>query len=370
MATTGKARVKWEHLTDIDIAKVLGLNKADVSQREIAKHMKCSQKAVRNALDNYNFETFQGRNQRRQYQRKTTQREDRYIERVIKQNNSLPLRDITKIVNENVAPISWKTLARRQSEAGLGSYIAAAKPSLREPNVALRLQWALDHQHWTIEQWKCVIWSDESSLWVGVNSRRQWVIRPPGERLNRKYVKKTFKSAQVKVMVWACFTGERLGPLIVCDDGGIGADEYEDILYDGLFSLVDDLLEPPEEPDTIQVADENTFIFMQDNAPCHKSHSILEFLEENNVPVMQWPPQSPDLNPIENLWTELKARFHQRFLELFNHPSKSLEARYRYGEVLQEVWYSQGMELVNKLIESMPRRCEAVIQAQGGWTKY
>ena len=82
-----------------------------------------------------------------------------------------------------------------------------------------------------------------------MNPHRQWVIRPPGERLNPKYIKKTFKSAQVKVMVWACFTGERLGPLIVCDEGRIRADEYEDIINDGLFSLIDDLLEPPEDPE-------------------------------------------------------------------------------------------------------------------------
>jgi len=109
---------------------------------------------------------------------------------------------------------------------------------------------------------------------------------------------------------------------------------------------------------------------MQDNAPCHESTCVLEFLAENHVPIMEWPPQSPDLNLIKNLWTDLKACFHRQFLELFNHPSKSLEARYRYGEVLQEVWYSQGMELVEVLIESMPQRCAAVIEAQGGWTKY
>ena len=88
-----------------------------------------------------------------------------------------------------------------------------------------------------------MIWSDESSVWVGVSPRRQWVIRPKGERLNPKYVKKTFKGEQVKVMVCPCFTGERLGPLIVCDEGGVGADEYEDITYDSLFSLIDDLLQ-------------------------------------------------------------------------------------------------------------------------------
>jgi hypothetical protein len=142
------------------------------------------------------------------------------------------------------------------------------------------------------------------------NPQHQFVIHPPGERFNPKYVMKTFKSAQVKVMVWACFTSERLGPLIVCDEGGIGADEYEDIIYDGLFSLIDDLLEPPDHPETICVADKNTFLFMQDNAPCHKSTCILEFLDENHVPIMEWPPQLPDLNLIENLQTHtLKHAF-------------------------------------------------------------
>ena len=196
------------------------------------------------------------------------------------------------------------------------------------------------------------------------------MIRPQGERLNSKYVKKSFKGNRVKIMVWACFSGERLGPLVVCDEEAIGEAEYEDILYDGLFSLIDDLLTPPEDADLIQVATENTLVFMQDNAPCHKSTEVLEFLAEHRVPVMEWPPQSLDLNPIENLWVVFKERFHHRFSELFNHPSKSLEARYRYGEVLQEVWYSQGQELVDALINSMPRRVQAVIEANGGWTKY
>ena len=120
---------------------------------------------------------------------------------------------------------------------------------------------------------------------------------------------KSFKSAQVKVMVWGCFTGNRLGSLIVCEEGGIEADEYEDILYDGLFSLIDDLLEPPEEPETIQVAAQDTYLFMQDNAPCHKATCILKFLEENHVLIMEWPPLSGDV-PVRwnSMWKTRVAR--------------------------------------------------------------
>jgi transposase len=75
-----------------------------------------------------------------------------------------------------------------------------------------------------------------------------------------------------------------------------------------LFFLINDILEPPEEPDTIQIADENTFLFMQDNAPCHKAMEVLEFLAERNIPTMEWP---PDLNPIENLWAAFKEAFSQ-----------------------------------------------------------
>ena len=143
-------------------------------------------------------------------------------------------------------------------------------------NIAEQLEWVNKYKGWTVEDWKHVIWSDESSIWVGVSPRRQWVICPPGERLNPKYIKKTFKDTHVKVMIWAYFMSDRLGPLIICDDEGIRANEYENILYDGLFSLIDDILEPSDD-DTIQVMDENTFRFMHDNAPCHKAKEVLDF---------------------------------------------------------------------------------------------
>ena len=161
-ATPGAAK----HLTDIDIAKILRLAKAALSKRKIAALINCGQSAVQHTLVTYLFETFQGHNPQRQYKHKTTEREDRYIERALKQNNSLPLRDITNIID---ASVSEHTVRRRRDEAGLGSYIAAEKPGLWPKNIAERLEWANKYKHWTVEDWKHVIWSDESSIWVGVS---------------------------------------------------------------------------------------------------------------------------------------------------------------------------------------------------------
>ena len=157
--------------------------------------------------------------------------------------------------------------------------------------------------------------------------------------------------------------------LSVCIEGGFEANKYEDIVYDGLFSLVDDILKTPES-DLIQVANKNAFLFMQNNALCHKADCILKFLAENYVPVMEWPTQSPDLNPFGNLWTDFKTWFHQWLIKLFNCASKSLQARYCYAEVLQEVWYNQGMEMVEALIKLMPKHFAAIIEVNKGWTKF
>jgi len=355
------------NLTDIEIAKILTLDHTGSSQRDIAGDVHRSKSAVQHALSEYDYDTFTGHNPRPKRARKTTKREDRYLIRAAKQFDEVPLRDITNIVG---IPVSQSTLSRRLHEEGLGRYVARRKPGLRPENVEERLNWAIAHKDWTIEDWKRVIWSDETIIVVGHNSRRQWVTRPKGEALNPKYVKPTYKGERVTLMVWACFCGDRLGPLIVCDEGGVGGDEYMDILYDGLFSLIDDLVESPEQSETIRVCDENPFIFMQDNATCHKATEVLELLKEHEIPVMRWPAQSPDLNPIENLWIDFKDRFHKRYLEIYTQPSKSMDAKYRYSELLKEVWREQGLELVNKLIESMPKRCKLVIEAKGLWTKY
>jgi len=99
---------------------------------------------------------------------------------------------------------------------------------------------------------------------------------------------------------------------------------------------------------------------MQDNAPCHASKATRAWLEGQNLKILNWPAQSPDLNPIEHVWAIMKFQVSK------GNPKNIAEL----DEIANDVRSKLDPQYLNNLVESMPRRIRAVIEARGYQTKY
>ena len=104
-----------------------------------------------------------------------------------------------------------------------------------------------------------------------------------------------------------------------------------------------------------------TSIFMQDNAPCHRSKRTTKWFQDHDIVVLEWPGNSPDLNPIENLW-------HLAKMKLEKADTSSVP---RLIQAIKRMWLLDlSPDYCRKLVESMPRRLANVIAAKGNMTKY
>jgi len=114
-------------------------------------------------------------------------------------------------------------------------------------------------------------------------------------------------------------------------------------------------------PTTQQQFGEEQCIFQHDGAPCHKAKVITKWLGDQNVEILgPWPGNSPDLNPIENLWSILKRRVDKQ------KPTNSDKLQ----EVIMKEWVAISQDLAQKLIESMPSRIAEVLKKKGQHCKY
>jgi len=225
--------------------------------------------------------------------------------------------------------LSVRTVRRRLSDAGLPARKARKKPLLTKAHKKARLAWAKNHANWTNEQWGNVLWSDESPFSLFPRCGNTYVRRRPFEELKDNCLAPTVKHGGGKIMVWGCFHASGVGVLKRVE-GIMDGEAYYRILRHQvgpqMKKLNDSVLEGPG------------WVFQHHNDPKHTAKKNKEFLANNNYKVLPWPAQSPDLNPLENLWNALKEALAKRA----DRPS-SLDQLFMH---VQEEWAKLPRELL------------------------
>lgn len=193
-----------------------------------------------------------------------------------------------------------------------------------------------------------MLFSDEAHFEVQ-GQRSRFVRRSVGEPIRSQHVEQCIKHPD-KQMFWGCFSYSSIGPLAAVN-GMMCSNQYINVLRQQAL------------PELRKRFPHKNGIFQQDLAPCHTSKKVRQFFDSKKITVLQWPGNSPDLNPIENLWAIVKAHLRRR----------DCATRSSLLAAIGEVWSENNPELSEmcvKLVDSMPRRVQKCLRARGGHTGY
>ena len=211
-----------------------------------------------------------------------------------------------------------------------------------------KYEWAKNLHGKPLCFWVRVVFSDESRFLVFSDSGRVWVWRKTHRAYQAKRLQATVKFGGGSVMVWGAIFKGGGSKLVLCD-GRMNSANYITVLEDGLLPILN--------------SQNGNLIFMEDGAPCHTAKATQKWQSDRDVDKLPWPNQSPDMNPIEIVWGILDRELRSR---QGGKPSSTATLM----QSLHEAWEAIPQEQIDYLIDSMPRRIEALVGAKGRSTKY
>ncbi|GFV20441.1 transposable element Tcb2 transposase [Trichonephila clavipes] len=225
-----------------------------------------------------------------------------------------------------------KTVARRLRGGGLYARRPVVCVPLTRQHRTARFQWCREHHNWTEQDWACVLLSDESRFSLSSDCRRQLIWRESGTAYRPENIQEKDRYPTCSNMVWAGIMINGRTRLHVVANGTMTGQRY-----------IDEVLLPHVRLFRGAVGDK--FVFMDDNATCHRTLSVQDCLDSEGIQRLVWPARSPDLNPIENVWDALGRQVAGR-----NYPPTNKNTLIR---ALTEEWDKLSQQLLDNVVQSM-----------------
>jgi hypothetical protein len=340
--------------TNDDVAIIRRMKEAGERWSSIALAVNKSESALR-AWWSRNALSFDLPPKPRSKSRLTDGRVGLAIKKICRENPYLPYRDYQARLREVLGPDepipSNTTIFNYLEDNGFKSVSLTRRPLLSAKNQQLRLDFA---RHWiskTDVLKRLTIWSDETTV-RKLPGRLKLLYRVhqsvPRENLPANY---QTQQGGFSVMFWGFFSYYGLGPIVALD-GNQNHVSYMETIRNHLLPYLA----------RIKAEHGVDLQFMQDNASCHRAKPVMNLFATEAVTVLKWPAQSPDMNPIENLWAIMKRRRQKKY----GIPaSKSVLI-----EQIVDTWQSFPLDLVRTLCESMDSRLEQCIKRKGKGIDY
>lgn len=326
---------------------ILRLHNECRSSYEISKLVGRPRSTIQSIIDRFSI-TKTIRNQPRTGRpHKLTDADMRFIVREVKKKPTISAPKLAGELESRGKKVCANTIRNTIKKYGYHGRVARKKFWVSEQNRKKRLEFAQEHRFQGEDFWNKVIFSDESKFNVFGSDGRRMVWRKKNAEMLPQNLVPTVKHSGGSLMVWGCMSAAGVGKLHFIE-GTMDHKMYINILKENLNVSAEKL------------GLQGNYIFQQDNDPKHTALNTRLWLLYNTPKQLNTPPQSPDINPIEHLWKVLEENIRRR------HISNKKDLK----EALQEEWDKIPSSLTANLVNSMPRRLQAVITAKGNPTKY
>lgn len=333
-----------------EAAQAIGLLNAGLSLREVGRRLNVSHSVISRLRERHQQTGSVKQRPRSGRPKKTTPRQDRQMVVLAKRERVKSAKMInSEFRNATGVRISDQTVRNRLHSHNLRAFRPAVRPRLTMRHRTNRLEFARLHVNLDRARLRNILFTDESRFCLDFHDGRRRVWRSKNERYANCNVVEHDRFGGGSIMVWGGISLDGSTDLYVIRNGSLNALRYRD-----------EILDPIVRPFAGAIGDD--FILMDDNARPHRARIVNDYLARESIVRMEWPAYSPDLNPIEHAWDVLQTRISALPVS----PTTINEL----ADALVQEWRQIPQQVFQNLVLSFTRRCQAVINARGGHTRY